>query len=207
MTAGALLSAALLLVVWSQSRGGVTSPGWQTYHDAKYGFSISYPNGWNADFRHISVGFLSEPNEKPGQPHDKHTYLVTIGVPAHLTKGTNLSDDTRLDVATHSDFACSPTAVLYNPGTVHRLTENGITYSVASVGEGAAGNFYETTVFVIEGSKPCLVVEYFIHSTNIGAYDPGTVREFDHAALVADFDRIRRTLVVRPPAPTPAGPR
>jgi len=41
-------------------------------------------------------------------------------------------------------------------------------------------------------------VRYFIHSTNIGNYDPGTIKAFDQAALVARFDAIRKTLRLTP---------
>jgi hypothetical protein len=49
-------------------------------------------------------------------------------------------------------------------------------------------------VYAIPGTKPCTAVRYFIHYSVFENYPPGTVKAFDHAALVATFDAIRRTL-------------
>lgn len=198
MTAGALLSAALLLVVWSQSRSNVASPAWPIYHDAKYGFSISYPNGWKLDTQHVYDAF-GPGKEIPG---------IAFVIPASMAKGTNLSRDSYIAVevlpaATICDFSGFVDAT----DKSYPMTDAGRRYSYAEAGEGAAGNYYEQYIYALTGSKPCLGVRYFIHSTNIGAYDPGTVREFDRAALLAQFDRIRRTLVLSPPAPPPAAPQ
>jgi hypothetical protein len=62
--------------------------------------------------------------------------------------------------------------------------------------EGAAGNEYEQHLFALIGSSPCFAVRYFIHSGGIGAYDPGTLHAFDKPALLSQFDRIRRLLVI-----------
>ncbi len=78
------------------------------------------------------------------------------------------------------------------------LAENdgGHTWSVATSGDAGAGNFYDETVYALAGSRPCLAIRYFIHSTNIANYDPGTIKEFDRSALVTMFDRIRSTLAL-----------
>ena len=39
-------------------------------------------------------------------------------------------------------------------------------------------------------------VRYFIHSSNIGNYPEGAVREFDRQALLNQFDQIRRSLIL-----------
>src|SRR5207247_320003 len=70
------------------------------------------------------------------------------------------------------------------------------TYSVATTSGAGAGNFYEEIVFAISDSKPCTAVRYRIHSSNISNYDPGTVREFDRAVLLRQFDEIRDSLVL-----------
>jgi hypothetical protein len=56
-------------------------------------------------------------------------------------------------------------------------------------------------VYALKGTKPCIAVRYFIHSTSIGNYDPNAgVREFDREALLGAFDQIRRSLTLGTPA-------
>src|SRR5690349_8611925 len=53
--------------------------GWKTYTDAKLGYSISYPAGWDLNRSYAYNGFEKE---IPG---------VFIGIPESMTTGTNLS--------------------------------------------------------------------------------------------------------------------
>jgi hypothetical protein len=73
--------------------------------------------------------------------------------------------------------------------------ENGAEYSVATSSEAAAGNLYEEMVYALSGISPCTAVRYYIHSSNIGNYATGTI-EFDRAALLAAFDKIRMSLTL-----------
>ncbi|MEP2120256.1 hypothetical protein, partial [Bauldia litoralis] len=75
-------------------------------------------------------------------------------------------------------------------------TEYGTDYSVASLSDAGAGNLYDETVYALVGTSPCLAVRTFIHSTNLANYDPGTITAFDEGALTAQFDAIRKTLIV-----------
>jgi hypothetical protein len=59
-------------------------------------------------------------------------------------------------------------------------------------------------VYAIPGSKPCLAMRYFIHSTNVGNYDPNTVIEFDKGSLVSVFDTMRQSLTIGGASTTPA---
>ncbi|MBZ0228141.1 MAG: hypothetical protein K8F58_06775, partial [Bauldia sp.] len=79
--------------------------------------------------------------------------------------------------------------------TAAATTEDDTEYSVASLTDAGAGNLYEETVYALAGTSPCLAVRTFIHSANIGNFDPGTVTEFDKAALTAESDAIRKTVV------------
>ncbi len=80
--------------------------------------------------------------------------------------------------------------------TTHNVTDNGIEYSFASSTSAAAGNLYEEQVYALATSSPCTAVRYFIHSSNVGNYPAGAVREFDRAALLAEFDIIRRSVSI-----------
>ena len=112
-----------------------------------------------------------------------------------MTKGTNLSDNScqRRDPARcrviHGES-------LFGRGRSPDVKEGNTEYSVAELGEGAAGNLYEEHVYALVGTSPCLAVRYLIHSGNMAMYDPGTVRAFDEPAVLRQFDKIRKSLVV-----------
>lgn len=161
---------------------------WETFASSEYGFSLRYPPGYTINGGYVYQGL--------GPGHD--ITGVSFTIPAAMTDGTNLSDDTRLSVETLPDVT-SCTADLFLPAgadTPTETTEYGTDYSVASLSDAGAGNLYDETVYALVGTSPCLAVRTFIHSTNLANYDPGTVTAFDEAALTAQFDAIRKTLIV-----------
>lgn len=163
--------------------------GWGTYANAKIGFSIRFPQGYttNDTYSYSNLG-----------PKAPTLGGVSFTIPSRLTEGMNLSKDTKLTVEEYplATSTCSASLFLDSPTDVRVVTENGVTYSVADTNGAGAGNFYQERVYAFPGTSPCLAVRYFIHSTNIGNYDPGTVREFDKDTLFAEFDQIRQTLVI-----------
>ena len=114
-----------------------------------------------------------------------------------MATGTNLSADSYVSVE-WLPRAKNCTGDIYLAANVkpQEVVDNRVTYSLASSSGAAAGNRYEEWVYALSGSQPCLAVRYFIHSTNIANFDPGAVKEFDRAALVKQFDKIRKTLVI-----------
>ena len=163
-------------------------PDWLTFASSEYGFSLRYPPGDTVNGGYVFDGF--------GPGHD--ITGVSFTIPKTMTTGTNLSADTRLSVETIPDAAaCVATAFIPGPAeNLRTVTENDTDYSVATSSEAGAGNIFDTTVYALIGTSPCLAVRYFIHSANIQNFDPGTVTEFDRGALIAEFDAIRKTLVV-----------
>lgn len=194
---GALCSA-LLLPGWTGTQAA-TPPAGQSRGHAGSGFTLSVPPGWKVDGTYAYRSF------GPGHP----IHGVLFHIPPKLAHGTNLSPDlTGISVeSVPGPGRCEASRFLPSPVKQRALVENGTTYSVAEGHDAGAGNFYDEIVYAVVGSAPCIAVRYFIHSTNIANYDPGTVRAFDRPALIAEFDRIRRTLVLRPRAPAPAAPR
>ena len=162
--------------------------GWATFASSEFGFSLRYPPGYTVNGGYVYEGL--------GPGHD--ITGVSFTIPAGMTQGTNLADDTRLSIETLPDApAC--TADLFLPDGASApttVTENGTDYSVASLSDAGAGNIYEETVHALVGTSPCLAVRYFVHSANIDNFDPGSVTAFDAAALTAEFDAIRKTLIV-----------
>lgn len=169
--------------------GAQPPPGWRTFGDARTGFSIAYPEGWTVDSHYVY----------PMRLEGRELHGVSFSVPEALRAHSNLAADSRLTVESISGIKpCDARHFVATPE--NELTENdgGHTWSVANAGDAGAGNFYDETVYALEGSSPCLAIRYFIHSTNIANYDPGAVQQFDRRALVTMFGRIRSTLTLVP---------
>jgi membrane-bound inhibitor of C-type lysozyme len=163
------------------------------YHDGHNGFTIRYANDWNIDSAYTYR--LRGPNEVAPTG-------VKFRIPLTMATGTNLSAlDTGISVEIASSSndmtTCSASTFASQPVTAATSTINTIEYSVASTSDAGAGNFYEEHIFALPYSRPCIAVRYFIHSTNIGNYTPGTIKEFDKTVLLKQFDAIRGTLVTQ----------
>lgn len=153
---------------------------WNFFTSAYFGFSLRYPPGYAADTSYRPEGVP----EVTG---------LALAVPPERAEGTTLSPDTRISIEA-TEGTCTAQRFLPNAGPAREIIENGVTYQVASAGEGAAGNRYEETVYVIEGVGRCIAVRYFIHSTEFANYPAGSVEAFDREALLDEFHMIRRTL-------------
>ena len=163
------------------------SAGWKTYRNAALGFSISYPADYavNEGYAYQALG--------PG----RDIRGVSFTIPARAAKGTNLSDETRISVEVlPAATSCTPDLFLAGVEQRGAETVGPLHYGVATFADAGAGNRYDEAVYTISNSSPCIAIRYFIHSTNIANYDPGTVAAFDRNALVRQFDEIRRTLSV-----------
>lgn len=156
------------------------------YMSQTFGFSLLVPPGYTAtNYQYQALG--------PG----KEINGVKFTVPPSMSSTTNLSSDTYVSVEELPNAKnCSAAQFIDNVQTTSTTTEGGVEYSVAQGGGAGAGNLYEETVYSIQGSVPCTAVRYFIHSTQLANYPSGTRTAFDKAALVAQFDQIRRTLVL-----------
>ena len=158
------------------------------YASSTLGFSISYPER----YRVIDSYTYDQFGPK------KLIRGVKFAIPMSMAIGTNLSgSDTGVSVE-WLPHAKKCTADIYIPANVpsFTLTDAGVQYSIASTSGAGAGNFYEEKVYAIASSTPCTAVRYFIHSTNIGNYEPGSVREFDPVSLLKEFDAIRTSLIL-----------
>jgi hypothetical protein len=161
-------------------------------------FSIKYPPDYTTNESYAYDQFGPK----------KLIHGVKFTISGAMATGTNLSSyDTGISVES-LPRARNCTGDIYISANVKATTfaTASTTYSVATSSGAAAGNLYEEQVFAIKDSKPCTAVRYYIHSMNIGNYPTGTVREFDRAALISAFDKIRNSLtfgaVSLPVAPT-----
>jgi membrane-bound inhibitor of C-type lysozyme len=152
----------------------------------------------NAGFSlHLPAGFT---------PDDSYIYRLNTGeaisgvkftIPASAASSTNLSIDSYVSIERIPGIqTCTTSLFLSNDAMMRIINDSGTTYAVAQVTGAAAGNRYEEMVYAIPGSNPCIAVRYFIHSTSVENYPPGTVTGYDRDALLAQFDAIRRTLLL-----------
>lgn len=166
----------------------------RSFESGAEGFSIRYADGFSVD-PNYQYQELGPGNEISG---------VKFTIPASMATGTNLSPDTYFSVetislATSTVSSCEASlfldvrALADEPASI---TENGITYSVASSTDAAAGNRYEETVYAIPGTNPCIAVRYHIHYGVFENYEPGTVKRFDRSAVIDQFDAMRKTLIL-----------
>jgi hypothetical protein len=122
---------------------------------------------------------------------------VRFTIPASMATGTNLSRDSYLSIEhIASSTACSAKMFFDGVSNASSFTDGGVTYSVATSSEAAAGNRYEEVVYGVQGTNPCVGVRYFVHYGVFENYASGTVTAYNKNALIASFDQIRRTLMV-----------
>ena len=150
------------------------------------GFSLRYPAGFEVVADHVYQAL--------GPGHDIHG--VALRIDPALARGTNLAPDSYVAVERllGDDDNCAAARFLDHAAPATVVTDSGVTYSYAQATGAGAGNRYEEHVYTIPGTSPCLAVRYFIHFTLLENYPEGTVRAFDHDALLATFDAMRRSL-------------
>ncbi len=158
----------------------------QIYSSASDGFSLRLPAGYAKD---ESYAYQANPS--------KIFSGVKFTVPSSTAQGTNLGTDTYISIESIPQTKTC-TADLFFDGATQAVekTDGGMAYSFAESSGAGAGNRYEETVYALPGTNPCLAVRYFVHYGVIENYPAGTVKEFDKAALINQFDQIRRTLVI-----------
>jgi len=158
----------------------------EVYSNAVKGFSVRAPRGYVHD---NAYQYQMTPEEAIDG--------VKFTIPPTLAAGTNLAQDTYLSIEYLPGVDnCTADLFLYDNVSSKEVTENGVTYSMASSTGAGAGNRYEETIYAIPGSNPCTAVRYFIHYGVIENYTTGAAREFNEKALLAQFDSIRRTLTL-----------
>lgn len=167
----------------------------QVYSNSAKGFSIRLPADYTIDesYKYQEFG----PN--------KDISGVKFTIPASVAAGTNLSTDAYVSVEEIPNVnpqtdECSAKLFLENEMATSTVVEGDTTYSVASSIGAGAGNRYAETVYVLAGTsasrRTCIAVRYFVHYGVFENYPAGAVREFDNPALLAQFDSIRRSLVI-----------
>lgn len=157
------------------------------YKSTLFGFEITPAEGFTVNESYLNQN-LGPGREIPG---------IAFIIPEALSKGTNLSSDSYMAVEKLSDVDCEPATFLDGVKTVEDIVVHGITYQKASAGGAGAGNLYEETVYVTERNDACFAVREFVHTTQIGNYEPGTVKAYDAKALKSLFEATFNTLIFK----------
>ncbi|MES2223927.1 MAG: hypothetical protein V4469_03265 [Patescibacteria group bacterium] len=166
----------------------ITDTSAPVYTNPTQTFSVSVPKGFTTDEKY---SYSISPSRSING--------VKFTIPESLAKGTNLSTDSYVSVESIADGTYCTAERFYDsaPQAPDTVTENGVTYSVNSSQDAGAGNRYEETVYAIKNSNPCIAIRYFVHYSVLENYPEGTVKAFDRAALLGQFDAIRKSLKIK----------
>jgi len=80
-----------------------------------------------------------------------------------------------------------------NVRTLRKEQVNGVTFSVIETGGVAAGNLMDGEAYRSFHQNKCYELDISIASSNIGNYDPGTVRGFDREAVYRSLKSVLNT--------------
>jgi len=169
-------------IVTSPDSGGAPN----VYLNSKMGFTIRYPEGYSVDssYKYQALG------------SGKDISGVKFIIPKSFASGTNLSSfDTGVSVEAISNVSdCNAGLFLLNSKVKPQMViDNNIEYSFASSTDAGAGNRYEEYVWAFPRTNPCFAIRYLIHYMVIENYPQNTVSEFNHDALINQFNKIRRS--------------
>ena len=140
----------------------------------------------------------------PVQGNYKTDPVLTLQlIESDLYEKTNLSE-VYLIFSSSSDSKVVPTCTEPNQNggggpeyPAGEVTVNGLTF-VHTTTEGAgAGNYYQQEIYRMVYNNACTEVVFFIHSTNVGNYTPGTVTEFDRDAVMKNLEAVLSMIKVQ----------
>lgn len=119
--------------------------------------------------------------------------LAKLTLPKSFQPKTNFSE-AKLTVGTSADPSAVASCLTDTTGTSvskTTVTINGTTYTKFVGSDAGAGNLYQTTSYHTKRNKQCYVLEYTIHSTNLGNYssDQG-ITQYDSAKVNTILDSI-----------------
>jgi hypothetical protein len=150
---------------------GTNTTGWNTYQNAKFGFSFQFPPGSSVSGQTDNAGRVDLP----------------------YTAGTNLTEKyVEVNVTEDASTCNSPHSV---PGTPsENVTINGTPFLKESGSDGAAGNIYDWVGYSAYKGTDCISLNFILHSTNPGVYTTPPPL-FDKTAESAVFSTIMSTFV------------
>jgi len=147
------------------------------FTDASKTFSIVYPSALT-----LSGGGVGYTQNWSVNATTSGMILAEIDVPRSYTPPKTNFSGAKVTIGVSSDPSAIAMCTTPTNGEVSAgvQTINGTMFTKLTLGDAGAGNFYDTTSYRVLKSGECYVVEYTIHSTNIGNYSPDQgITEFD----------------------------
>ncbi|MDQ3014364.1 MAG: hypothetical protein M3Q73_00685 [bacterium] len=168
----------------------VASYTWTASKNTALGYELSYPEGAMT----YKPGTVAETGMlNPNKKIKKDRFVVS----SDYIKGTNLASDSGVTIEVYdSTQLCQAEYVPENFAASPVQTINGKTFSTASSQSGAAGNFYQHTLFKTVHEGKCYVAIAVTHTTNVGAYPAGEVIEYNKAELMELYTKLISTFKV-----------
>ena len=149
--------------------------GYKKYVSANSDFSVEYPENYTVNDRYVYMALGPE----------KDISGVAFIIPEALMTGTNLSRGSYMSIEKRVvEKDCKAADFLSVAQTQNDVIENGRNYNVATSQDAGAGNYYEETVFASADGTNCYGMRLFLHTTAVGNYEPGTIKEFDRQQFV-----------------------
>lgn len=157
---------------------------WKVYRNEKYGFEIKYPSDFTLQST-ISPGVMAGS-------------IVSFKLIANrYYTGTNLNEASVVIGARQDTKSLShclmPEPLSFYKKLVETKVINGVTFYKDVVQEGATGHLYEKISYRTIHNSICFEIALFIHSSNIGVFNPGTVLEFDRDAVLERLTQVLST--------------
>jgi hypothetical protein len=159
------------------------------YQNPSTGLSLTYPDTF-APAIPVPANYKTEP-ELALQFIDS-TYYDNTNLSEVYFLVSSTSDSQVVKTCTEpNQNGGGPEQIVGNEGI------NGYTF-VHNRAEGAgAGNFYQQEIYRMVNNNVCYEVIYYIHSTNIGNYPPGTVTEFDRDTILQQLYGVFSTFTIK----------
>ena len=170
----------------------VVVPTFSTYTEPAGTYSFNY----NPLFSVVNGDKSKQTTDWRSNTTTEGTLLTTLTIPRSFMPSTNFSE-AKFTIGRSADASVikSCTTIEKWAGKSSDVFIGGQKFKEVSLSDAGAGNFYDTTSYraVLDGD--CYVIEYTIHSTNIGNYSPDQgIKEFDKSKIVSELNNIVQSL-------------
>jgi hypothetical protein len=162
--------------------------GLKVYADPDGKFSFSYPQ----ELEFFSAVSIQKDPWSTINPNTQGILHALVRIPKSFEPQTNFGD-ALFSVGSTDEQNVVRTCTTVSDGTEEgeTITVNGVKFATLTQRDAGAGQLYETVSYRTVWNGSCYAVEYTIHSSNIGAYDPNSgVKEFDRKKVVEVLEGI-----------------